>query len=182
MMLLRNALLVSSIVGAWLCLALSSASAAPPTARPAAMPAVPGAVTWEQFPTPVRETIKRELNGIMPAPDKLMAKVNKKGEVEYGATAEINNKEIHVRVVGNGKLVGKREKEDIDAAKLPKPVTASVKRELGMAKVLTASKTVNNGKISYTVTGETNDRSVEVVVSEDGGFLRKEEAKKKDMP
>ncbi len=156
---------------------VASAQAAPVPAAPAAMAPKP-AVTWDQFPPAVKATIQKEI-GALPIMDKLSKKPDKDGKMEYGAGADVGKKNIKVKVAENGMLIQRREKEDIGPAGVPKLIEKAAKKELGKSPILTAAKLTKDAEVSYQMTAETKDRTLELTLAGDGSFMGKTEAKKK---
>jgi hypothetical protein len=181
MTLTLKTLRASAAVAAFLSLSASAGAADPPKAAlpPAATPKqASGNPTWDQLPATVREVLKREL-GTTAAPDKLSAKTDKDGRLEYRASAVVGSKQIEVRVTDSGTVTRKREKEELGAAGLPNPIAAAARRELGKAQIVKAEKRNKDGEVTFTIAAETKDRAIELRLKGDGSFVDKREEQKK---
>lgn len=157
---------------------LAPASAAPPA--PAAVPtaAAPSEkkpeVTWEGLPGAVRDAIKREFGSTTP-PEKLKAKPGKDGSLEYSAGGDVGVRKVSLKVSASGSVISKREKETLDAKKLPKAIAAAIKKETGGAQVLEAVKDTKDGEVEYAIKAETKARKIQLTLAGNGAFIDKKE-------
>jgi hypothetical protein len=165
----------------WCALTLGGLSFPPSTTRAAAAaaPAAPGQVvpgkvpvTWDQLPAPVRDSAQRELGA---QPTKIRKNTKKSGKIEYGVTSEKEGKTIKLKVAPDGKVLARREQEELQPSALPRPVLQAAKRELGKAKMTGAVRSSKDAVVTYAVTAETKERTIELSVTADGNFLRRSE-------
>jgi hypothetical protein len=176
---IRHTFCLSAAMAA-LCLNVHAAEPAKAPATPAAQPAavVKPTLTLDQVPAAVRVAITREIGGT--ATDLKLDKKTKDGKTEFSFAGDLGKKNVKGTLKEDGSLIKKREKEELGAAGLPKPILKVAKRELKGAKILSASRsTKHTGEVSYSIKAETKDRTVDLSLDGDGTFDSKTEEKKK---
>ena len=130
-----------------------------------------------EVPAPTRATIAR-----LAAPRSL-TEVRIEGERgagsagTYAVELSVGGKQVEVEVNGRGDVVGRRSKEQVDLAKVPRAVRASVRRELGAAasRVEKATVLTRASSVTYVVDVETSEAELDLRMNPAGRVIEKRE-------
>ena len=124
----------------------------------------------DELPHAVQDTIKHELGNI---PIDEIDLDEDDGEIEYEIDAEVDDKELDLKIAEDGTLLERE--EELDFHELPEPVKRTIKYTLGENfEIDETTKKMRRGKTFYDIDVEIDDREIELYIAVNGKLLKRE--------
>jgi hypothetical protein len=130
-------------------------------------------MTLSEVPAPVREGIKKELGGDASGETRVKRRLGKDGAPEYHVDRQASDTKIHYDFSEAGALV--RRRDELSGAAVPKVIADVVSRELGVLPVREIARLAQGSTVSYEVEAGTDDHEVDLLMTPEGGLLRRNE-------